>query len=239
MFPLRDTVRPRLFPFITYGLIILCVLAFLLEMTLGFEELSQFVSVFGVVPAELNFLQPVTLIGLITSIFLHGSWIHLISNMWALFIFGDNVEDRMGHIRYLAFFLIGGVVASLVHVVISNYILGPGSVQARVPLIGASGSIAAVLGAYFYLYPRARIVTFIPWIVLPPLVELPAIVYLGVWFLMQLYPGLRSLGTIGEGGGVAWWAHIGGFIFGLLVVRAFSRPRRLIRQEDEEDDWWL
>jgi membrane associated rhomboid family serine protease len=158
---------------------------------------------------------------LLTSMFLHGSWLHVIGNMWFLFIFGDNVEDRMGPIRFLVFYLASGVVAGL-----CQFLLFPSS---RVPTVGASGAIAGVLGAYFLLYPRARVITLVFLFIIPWMIEIPALIYLGIWFLMQLGSGLMNLGQLGAGadlGGIAWWAHIGGFGFGLLTVRLFAMGRR-------------
>jgi len=241
MFPLRDTVRARSFPIINIALIVLNVLVFLFENSLGTARLDQLINSFGLLPAELSLYRPITWITLLTSMFLHGSWFHLISNMWALFIFGDNVEDRMGPGRYLAFYLLAGVVAGLAHAAVTSYFFGVDSVQTNMPTVGASGAIAGVLGGYLILHPKARVITLIPLFILPWFVEVSAYVYLGFWFLTQLFPGLLSLGAIGDFGdamgGVAWWAHIGGFIFGMLLVRIFSRPRRVYRQWYQDEYW--
>ena len=223
MFPLRDTVRSRTLPLVTWGLIALNILVFFYESALTENQFNQFVNVFGLVPARLSIstLQLFPWLTLITSIFLHGSWFHVTSNVWFLFIFGDNVEDRMGPGRYLVFYIAAGVIAGL-----SQFGLSPGS---RIPTVGASGAIAGVLGAYIVLYPRARVITFIPLFILPWLIEIPALIYLGIWFLTQLFSGLVNLGRLGAGvelGGIAWWAHIGGFVFGLLAVRLFTVGRR-------------
>jgi membrane associated rhomboid family serine protease len=141
--------------------------------------------------------------------------------MWTLFIFGDNVEDRFGSARYLFFYLFSGVVASLTHAFLTNSVFSP--------TVGASGAIAAVLGAYFLLYPRARILTFIPIFIIPWLIEIPAFIYLGLWFFSQLSQGFLSLSRLGGAAGfssIAWWAHIGGFVIGWLLARKFARPRR-------------
>jgi membrane associated rhomboid family serine protease len=241
MFPLRDTVRARSFPIINIAIIIVNVLIFLFENTLGTTRLDSLIEIFGLKPAEISLFQPLTWIMLFTSMFMHGSWFHLISNMWALFIFGDNVEDRMGPLRYLVFYLFSGVVAGLVHVGITNYFFGADSIQANLPTVGASGAIAGILGGYLILYPRARVITLIPLFILPWFIEISAYVYLGFWFLTQLFPGLLSLGAIGDFGaamgGVAWWAHIGGFLIGMLMVRLFSRPRRAY-QKWYQDEYW-
>jgi membrane associated rhomboid family serine protease len=170
------------------------------------------------IPSSLSLADPAGWFTLLTSIFLHGSWLHLASNLWTLFIFGDNVEDRLGHGRFLGFYLLSGVVAGLAH-----SLLAPGS---TLPTIGASGAIAGVLGAYFVLFPSARVLTFVPLIILPWLVEIPAFVYLGLWFLMQISSGLLDLGAAGAFSGIAWWAHIGGFVFGALTALLFLRPVR-------------
>lgn len=154
---------------------------------------------------------------LLTCILLHGGWLHLIGNMWILFIFGDNVEDRLGHGRYLLFYVGCGLVASLAH-----FAAGPASI---VPTIGASGSIAGVMGAYFIMYPRAKVLTLVPLFVVFYTVVLPAPIFLGVWFAIQLYQGTFSITS--TGGGVAWWAHIGGFVAGLAVALACKKRDKL------------
>jgi membrane associated rhomboid family serine protease len=152
--------------------------------------------------------------------FLHGGWVHFLSNMWTLFIFGDNVEDRMGSGRFLLFYLLGGVLAGL-----AQAFVDPAS---RVPAIGASGAIAAVLGAYFLFFPGSRVITFVPVFFLPWFVEIPSFIYLGFWFISQLFSGVAALATVSgvAGGGVAWWAHVGGFVAGLLLARPFAAGRR-------------
>ena len=214
MIPLRDTIRTRSFPFVNWLLIITNVLVFLFENSLGGRALEQFIGVFGLVPARLVAGEPFALITIFTSMFLHGGWLHLIANMWALYIFGDNVEDRMGHSRYLAFYLLVGIVGGLAQTFVDS--------TGIIPMVGASGAIAGVLGAYLLLYPRARVVTLIPIFFLPWFVEIPAILYLGFWFASQFFGGVAALGVVAAGG-VAYWAHIGGFVAGLLMVRAFAR----------------
>jgi len=232
MFPLKDTVRARDVPIVNYALIAANVLAFVVESQLGPGGLMRFVQTLGVVPARFLAhpgLREATTI--FTSMFLHGGWFHLVSNMWALYLFGDNVEDRMGHGRYLAFYLLSGTVASLTHI-----LFNPAS---RLPTVGASGAISGVLGAYLVLFPTARVVTLVPLFFLPWFVEIPALIYLGMWFLSQLFNGLFSLaaaGLIGTYGGVAWWAHVGGFVTGLLLVRPFER-RRTYRYWYADEYW--
>ncbi|MCX6070418.1 MAG: rhomboid family intramembrane serine protease [Chloroflexi bacterium] len=210
MFPLRDAVRPRSRPYVTWGLILFSLAAFALSALVRPAAFESLVLEYGLVPARLSYANPASWLTLVTSIFLHGGWFHVISNLWTLFIFGDNVEDRMGHFRFLAFYLVSGVVAGLAHV-----LLAPTS---ALPTIGASGAIAGVLGAYFVLYPSARVLTLVPLIFIPWLVEIPAFIYLGIWFLSQLSSVLLNLGAAGDFGGIAWWAHIGGFAFGALAV---------------------
>lgn len=222
MFPLRDSVRSRSIPLVTWSLIGINVLIFLFEVSLGPADLQRLLADFGLVPARLVEAGPLDWPTLVTSMFLHGGWFHLISNLWTLAIFGDNVEDRMGPARFLVFYLLAGVAAGAAQVAFDPL--------SRIPTIGASGAIAGVLGAYFLLFPHGRVVTFIPLGFLPWLIEVPAFVYLGFWFVSQLSYGLLALGAaVGPGSfeGIAWWAHIGGFAFGLLLVRAFARRRRL------------
>jgi len=220
MFPLRDAVRSRSRPYVTWVLILFSLVAFVMSAYLQPALFEGLILQYGLVPVRLSFANPASWLTLVTSIFLHGGWFHVISNLWTLWIFGDNVEDRMGHLRFLAFYLASGVVAGLAHAALAP--------TATLPTIGASGAIAGVLGAYFVLYPSARVLTLVPLIFIPWLVEIPAFIYLGVWFLSQLSSVLLNLGATGEFSGIAWWAHIGGFAFGaltaLLVARRLRRP---------------
>src|ERR1041385_8470822 len=197
MIPLRDVIPSRTTPYITITIIGLNALAWLFEVSLPHEDLNQFLATFGVVPAYFSWPT------LITSMFLHGSWSHVIGNMWYLWIFGDNVEDRVGHGRFIIFYLLCGVAAALGQVA-----MDPSS---ALPTIGASGAIAGVMGGYFVLYPQSRVLTLIPWIFLQ-IVELPAIVLLGFWFLIQLLnAGAIAASANMQGGGVAFAAHVAGF----------------------------
>jgi len=154
----------------------------------------------------------------LTSLFLHGGWFHLIGNMWYLWIFGDNVEDRLGHFRFILFYLIVGVGAGVVHTGV-NY-------DVRIPSVGASGAIAGVLGAYLILYPNARVLTLVPILFIWQIIEIPAALVLGIWFLMQFFSGATALAVASATeGGVAWWAHIGGFVLGMILVRVMSPER--------------
>lgn len=238
MIPIRDTIQARRFPVVNITLIILNVLIFWFQSLMGPRALDRFVYMFGLVPAQFFALDGVAAWApVFTSMFLHGGWAHLISNMLALYIFGDNVEDRLGHGRYLLFYLVGGVLAGLVHAWANPL--------STVPTVGASGAIAAVLGAYLVLYPGAKVITLIPvpLFLLFPLIEIPAVFYLGFWFLSQLFNGAFALAVnTFQSGGVAWWAHIGGFVAGALLVYLFAPwrpppPRRRHYYPDEYFPW--
>jgi rhomboid family protein len=217
--PLRDANPTRRTPVVTLALIGACFVIFAYELgrlgSGGTEALDAFATEWGIVPAELTaaWASGTNLGGegltLITSQFLHGGWLHLLGNMLFLWIFGNNVEDRLGRIRFLAFYLVGGTVAGLTQVAIN-----PGS---TVPTIGASGAIAATLGAYLVLFPRARITSLVFLGFFYQLIDVPAVVVLVFWFLLQLIDGIASLGVTDASGGVAFFAHIGGFVFGALV----------------------
>ncbi|MGE5224870.1 MAG: rhomboid family intramembrane serine protease [Omnitrophica WOR_2 bacterium] len=220
MIPLKDNIRSNSFPIVNWMLIAANILVFLYEVSLRPAALDRFTTVFGAVPRNLHLLHPASLLAnplplitLVTAMFLHGGWFHVLSNMWVLFIFGDNVEDRMGSGRYFVFYMISGIVANLI-----QSLAFPTS---SIPAIGASGAIAGVLGAYFLFYPRARVFTLIPIFIIPWFVYVPAVLFLGFWFVSQLYSGIFSLGV--NTGGVAWWAHVGGFAFGLVFARLFAR----------------
>jgi membrane associated rhomboid family serine protease len=214
--PLRDSIRPRSFPWMTWLIILANVAVFIIELGLTPRGLNRFFLEYGLVPAAVDLRAAGTWSPLLTSMFVHGGWLHILSNMWALYIFGDNVEDRLGPLRYLVFYLLAGIVAGLLSVWIT-----PAS---AVPMVGASGAIAGVLGGYLLLYPRGRVLTLVPIFLLPWLIEIPSIVYLGFWFVSQFWSGLASLGGGGMLGDVAWWAHVGGFAAGLLMV-LILRPR--------------
>ena len=232
MLPLADTVRSRTFPIINWLLILTNVAVFvLLELGRSDQELLRLFTTYGVVPARLVDLEPQALLTLLTSQFLHGGWLHLISNLWALYIFGDNVEDRLGSLRYLVFYLVCGAAAGAVQAYLTA--------ETELPLIGASGAIAGVLAAYLVSFPRARVITLIP-IFFFSFVEVPAVLYLIIWFVLQLFNGVMSLGvTAAESGGVAYWAHIGGFVAGLLLVWVFApRPSRRPQWYPDEYHPW-
>lgn len=232
MIPIRDTQRTRIFPVMNWLLIIVNVFAFMLEYFLPTNLSDQFIATFALTPASISLSHPLSLLTFITHIFLHGSWYHLISNMWFLMIFGDNIEERLGSLRYLAFYLLGGISAGLL-----QYFFSP---TLSLPTLGASGAIAAVMGAYLVLFPASRVVTFIPIFFFGGFIRLPAIVYLGIWFVMQIFSGFSSfvLGSGTAAGGVAWWAHIGGFLFGMLFVRAFAKKTPTIYVSDQNSSRW-
>jgi len=210
MIPLRDVIPSRTVPFLTIGIIVVNALAWFYELGLPREELPVFLRQFGVVPA---YFSPPTLI---TSMFLHGSWSHVLGNMWYLWIFGDNVEDRMGHFRFLIFYLLCGIIAALGQILIDP--------TSTLPTIGASGAIAGVMGAYFVLYPQSRVLTLIPLIIFWEIVELPAIFLLGFWFLMQLFSaGAIAATANSQMGGVAFMAHVAGFLTGVAGVFVFRK----------------
>jgi len=223
MIPIRDNV-PRVTPPLAVSAVIaLNVLAFAYCLTLGPRPLFEFFHLFGVVPAR--FLRPdwasfagyPSTLGwpFVTYMFLHGGWLHIIFNMWMLWIFGDNIEDVTGHGGFLVFYLLCGLAAVGLHMVFE-----PGS---RIPIVGASGAIAGVMGAYVVLYPHGRVLTLVPVFFFPLFFRLPSYVFLGFWFLMQVLSGLASRGAA-EAQAVAWWAHVGGFVAGMLLIRVFRRP---------------
>lgn len=232
MFPLQDTIPRRESPFVTWLIVAINVFVFFIELSLSSTMLETFIREFGLVPARYmrpDWLQrPISYWPFLTNMFVHGGWLHLIGNMWTLWIFGDNVEDRLGHVRYAIFYVLCGITASLTHVV-----LNPGS---AVPTIGASGAIAGVMGAYFFLFPYSRIIALVPLFFFPWFVEVPAILYLGFWFMTQLFSGSFALMAPEAGGGIAWWAHIGGFVMGLILVSTLRRSPRKYRAY-YADEW--
>jgi membrane associated rhomboid family serine protease len=229
MLPLKDTVPARSFALVNWLLIAANVVLFFVELSLG-PGAEALTAALGVVPARLlAHPTPDQLATLVTSMFLHGGWLHLLSNMLALYIFGDNVEDRMGHGGYLIFYLLCGLAAGLTHILFNP--------TSAVPTIGASGAISGVLGAYFVLFPNARVITLILIFFFPWFVEIPALVYLGFWFLSQLLNGtLEIVAGVQSYGGVAWWAHAGGFITGVVLVKLFARQQYV--RPVYADEYW-
>lgn len=245
MFPIRDNIPSRSVPVVNYIMIALCTGAFLLQLLADGANISL-VERLGMVPARITNgeiqilvpeqvavqspfgiqvvqrqrpLQPAAVapwLTIVTCIFLHGGWMHFLGNMWFLYIFGDNVEDRLGHTGYAIFYIASGVAASLVHFASDT--------NSTIPTIGASGAIAGVMGAYFCMYPKATVLSVIPIFIFIEMVVLPAPIFLGIWFAMQLMQGVSS----GAGGaGVAWWAHIGGFVAGMAVAKILSLTHHL------------
>lgn len=229
MLPIKDTIPNSKKPVMTWVLIFLSLGIFIFQNSLPLSEIRLLIIQFGFIPGEFTFFINnnlvftenflLVLVSLFSYTFLHGSWSHLIFNLWSLWIFGDNVEDVFGRIGFLAFYLLGGAAAAMMH-----FIFNPVSV---IPVIGASGSIAAVMGAYMLMYPYSRILTLVPVFFLPLFFRIPAVIFMGVWFFMQVGLGLANIGMPDIGSGVAWWAHAGGFIFGVLVVVIFRKRLRV------------
>lgn len=220
MLPIRDTNPRTGTPFVNVALIVVNVLMFLWEVSLG-PRLAPVMESIAFVPARFwtagNLLPD--FFSMFVSMFLHGGWLHLGSNMLYLWIFGDNIEDRLGHFRYLVFYLLCGVAATLAHAFTNA--------SSVIPAVGASGAIAGVLGGYLLMFPHARVMTFIPIGFFVTLRELPALLVLGLWFVLQLFTGAATFGMAGEqGGGVAYFAHIGGFVAGLALVKLFAKRER-------------
>jgi membrane associated rhomboid family serine protease len=216
MIPIRDTIQSRNYPIINTTIIILNVLIFFVELGQG-SKVNQFIFNYGLVPARYSapdiaahFSFGKQAFALLSFMFIHGGFWHLLGNMWSLYIFGDNVEDRLGSVRYLIFYLLCGWASGLSHL-FTNW-------HSQIPTIGASGAIAGVMGAYLILYPRSRIITLIPIIFIP--IEIPAFFFLGIWFFIQF---LSAAGTHGQTSGIAWWAHIGGFVFGIIFLKLFLK----------------
>ena len=221
LFPIRDSIASRVLPIVNTTIIVACGLVFAYQLSLGqgverFFQLAAFIParLFDSVPAAIMPVPDYGLIGnlgtMVASMFMHGGWFHIIGNMWFLYVFGDNVEGALGHARYLLFYLGGGIFASLSHAAVES--------SSVVPAVGASGAIAAVLGAYLVWFPRARVRSLVFLGFFITMTEIPSIVFLGFWFLLQFFQGTLSVAASGQASGVAWFAHIGGFLFGLVVA---------------------
>lgn len=238
MFPIRDTIPSHSPPLVTWMLIAINSLVFLFALTLDHEELMGVFYLFGLVPARYSHPDWALAIGFpvddywpfLTSMFLHGGWMHIIGNMWTLWIFGDNVEDRMGRVRFLIFYLLTGLAAGLVHWLTNQ--------NSSVPAVGASGAIAGVLGAYMILFPFSRIITLIPVFFFPLFVQLPAVTYLFFWFLSQMFGATLTALSPGNVGGIAFWAHVGGFVSGIILHRFFLLPKRVRPRRMEPDEFF-
>ncbi|MEZ0361440.1 MAG: rhomboid family intramembrane serine protease [Hydrogenobacter sp.] len=215
MIPIKDINRSRNVPLVNFMLIFVCFLVWFYQVSLSEDEMNMFIYRYGLIPAEV-FQRPYTLI---THMFLHGSWLHIIGNMWFLWIFGDNVEDRLGRLNYLIFYTLSGLGAALLQTFVS-FVAG----GVDVPMVGASGAISGVLGAYLWLFPHARILALVPIFFFLTFMEVPAILFIGLWILIQILNGILTL-PFAHGGGVAWFAHIGGFAVGYMLVKVFYRKR--------------
>jgi membrane associated rhomboid family serine protease len=246
MIPIRDTIRSRHTPYVTYMIVAINVMAFFsVNLSLPPRSLNAFFQLYGILPVRYShslvshqFTLLEQVLPFLTSMFLHGGFLHIVGNMWVLWIFGDNVEDWFGHLPFALFYLFCGVTSGLIHLFF-NW-------GSQLPTIGASGAIAGVMGAYFLLYPHARILTLIPIFIFLQFMELPAYIFLGFWFLLQFLSGTASAGA-GGAGGLAWWAHLGGFAVGAAVVFLLGggKPRRPARSRptmkplwDRVDEYW-
>ena len=216
MIPIRDTVPSRNYPVVTTAIIGINIFIYLMQPSMG-DSGDHFFYIYGLVPARysdprlagyFNWIQQA--FSFVSFMFLHGGFLHLLGNMWSLWIFGDNVEDRLGPLRYIVFYLACGLASGVAHLLINS--------GSNIPTIGASGAIAGVMGGYFILYPRAKVLTLVPIIIIPLLFEIPAFFFLGFWFLLQF---LNAAAGHGAAGGIAWWAHIGGFVFGVAFLKLF------------------
>ncbi len=219
MIPLRSTERVYSTAYVTIALIVVNILIFVYENTMDPWQLNVFIARHGIVPDRLAWSS------LITSMFLHGGWLHVLGNMWFLWIYGRNVEDLLGSGRYLAFYLACGLIAALVHIFFNPY--------SRVPTIGASGAIAGVMGAYLIKFPHARIITLVPIFFFLTTLEIPAVLLLVYWFVIQFFSGFMSVGySQVSTGGIAWFAHVGGFLAGMLLITIMGT-----RQRQRPWDW--
>jgi len=231
MIPIKDNIAKFNRPLVVWTLTVLNVLTFFYELSLSDRGLQIFLHLYGMVPARLTNPSWAAWAGYpeggwescLTYMFLHGGWLHLLLNMWALWVFADNVEDAFGHLRFIIFYVLCGLAALLAHVLF-NF-------SSTMPVVGASGAIAGVMGAYLKLYPHARITSIVPIVIIPVVMDLPAPVFLGIWFLIQLFSGVSSSLAGGDAADVAFWAHAGGFVAGFLLAPFFAPPTRRIRYD--------
>lgn len=232
MFPLKDDIPARRLPIVTILIIALNCVVFLIELMAG-RRVENIFLMYGLIPARYTIPDISNLFNLqeqvlpfLFSMFIHGGWLHLISNMWTLWVFGDNVEDKLGHFRFLIFYLIGGIAAAIMHILTNS--------GSPIPTIGASGAVAAVMGAYFRFFPGANVMTMIPPFFIGPFFKIPAILFLGWWFVLQFFNGTLALAENTKiAAGVAWWAHIGGFLFGIFLSTIVLPKRR----RDADWEW--
>lgn len=232
MIPLRDTNPTRRTPHVTWLLLTVNILVFTYEVMIGqmqrSHQFAQFIYTFGAIPSDIVgvLLRPAEWLPhpmgtLISSMFVHANWRHLAGNMWFLYIFGDNIEDEIGHIRFLIFYLVCGLAGSIVHIILD--------INSPIPMVGASGAISGIMGAYILLFPRARVLTLVIFFIIT-MIEIPAYWFLAFWFFLQFMGGLNTIGT--QAGGTAFWAHVGGFIAGLWLIRMWVKHFRKPRT------WW-
>jgi len=222
--PIKDTIVTATRPFAVWTIVAVNGVVFAMTLTLSDVQQEWLFYMFGILPARYSHPRWAQWAGFpahdywpfFTSMFLHGGWLHILGNMWTLWIFGDAVEDRMGHGRFVVFYLLCGIIAGLIHYFTN--------LNSTIPTVGASGAIAGVMGAYFVLYPRARIVVMFPIFFYPLFFQISALLYLGFWFFSQFLSGVLSLVEPGQVGGIAWWAHVGGFGAGALLQKGFVRP---------------
>jgi len=221
MIPLRDNIRPNIVPFITVSLIAANIGVFIAELRWTPAEMKQWIDVFGMVPAHFTAaiqsasLDPYSYFPLLTSLFLHGGWLHIIGNLWFLWLFGSSVEYCLGHSNFLPFYIICGIIANLTQIAFDP--------TSQVPVIGASGAVSGILGAYAVCFPSAKIKTLLPFFFIFTIVEIPALAFLAIWFIYQVQSGTAALSMAGSG--IAWWAHVGGFVSGALLNRFLLKEK--------------
>src|SRR5438445_7452456 len=237
MFPIQDSVPRRSVPVVTHALILINALVFFFELMLPRHGVEQLFYLFGIVPARFTHPDWAAYVGfaansywtILTYQFLHGGWLHIIANMWTLWIFGDNVEDRMGSVRFAIFYLICGSIAGL-----TQLLTNPDS---TIPSVGASGAIAGVLGPHLILFSTARLIVLFPIFLFPFFFEVPAVLYLVLWFLIQLFSGAAALAGPEQVGGIAWWPHVGGLVSGMLRCRWCVLRRRNWQSAEYGFEW--
>ncbi|NOQ34996.1 MAG: rhomboid family intramembrane serine protease [Methylococcaceae bacterium] len=240
MIPIRDSIPCNTRPYVSWVLIASCIIIFLvMQFLLSLQQQHYILHMYGIVPIRysnpvwaMSFgLAPDHGLSFLTSLFLHGGWLHLILNVWFIWIFAKNIEDRMGHGMFLIFYLLCGVTSMLI-----QWYFSP---ELTIPVVGASGAIAGILAAYFFLFPYARIIIWVPIFLLPIFVEIPAIAFLGFWMILQIHEATTSILFEGESATVAWWAHVGGFVAGAILHRLFLREitidETIITPDSEED----
>jgi membrane associated rhomboid family serine protease len=225
MFPIKDSIPATRFPIMNWLLILANTAVFILQLQMSDKQLGDFFMKFGLIPSHFTSwkqddflsLRVLTVFPFLTNMFLHGGWLHFLANIWTLVIFGDNVENRMGSFRYLGFYLLCGVVAGATHTLFNT--------ASDIPAIGASGAISGVMAAYMFLFPFAKVVLFFPVLFIPLFFQIPSFVYIGIWFLIQLWNGGLLLATATKSTGIAIWAHIGGFIAGAIIFSFFLKKK--------------